>query len=238
MNIDPDQILVTSGSQAMLDAIGKVLISKGDAVAVEAPTYLGAIQAFNAYEPLYISLETDDEGLMPESLERVLKTQRVKFIYLVPTFQNPTGRSLSLKRRHQIVRLLKRYSALVVEDDPYRALRFRGAELPPLKALAPEHVIYVSSLSKIFAPGLRVGFGVAPRLIQQWLVVAKQGIDLHTSTLNQALAAEYLSGGYLDSHLPTILTKYATRQKAMLAALDRFFPEAFSWSRPEGGMFL
>jgi 2-aminoadipate transaminase len=205
LGVEADQILVTSGSQAMLDLIGKVMISKGDPIAVEAPTYLGAIQAFNAYEPHYLALETDDKGVKPGALEKVLQTRPVKLVYLVPTFQNPTGKTLSEKRRHLIADLLKKYDTLAVEDDPYSALRYRGNDLPPLKALAPEHVIYVSSLSKVFAPGLRVGFGIAPDSIRRWLVVAKQGMDLHTSTLNQALEAEYLAQGFLESHLPAML---------------------------------
>lgn len=231
------EILVASGSQGVLDAIGKVLISRGDRVAVESPTYLGALSAFNPYEPEYVCMETDDGGLLPEALERVLR-QGVKFVYLVPTFQNPTGRTLSLERRKAVARLLQRYDALLVEDDPYSALRYSGASLPPVKTFAPEHVIYVSTLSKIFAPGLRIGFCAAPAPVRRWLVVVKQGTDLHTSTFNQALAAEYLSGGYLRRHLPKILDIYRPRQAAMLYALERYFPATFRWTKPEGGMFL
>lgn len=233
-----EEIIIASGSQGVLDAIGKLLISKGDPVAVEAPTYVGAIQAFNPYEPAYICMETDEQGLIPASLEQVLRTTPVKMIYLVPTFQNPTGRTIPLERRIEIARLIQKYNALLVEDDPYSDLRYRGEPVPPIKSLAPDHVVYASTLSKTFAPGLRIGFCVAPPMIRRWLVLVKQGVDLHTSTFNQALAAEYISGGYLARHLPTILRLYRPRQNAMLAAMDRYFPAGFNWSQPEGGMFL
>jgi 2-aminoadipate transaminase len=233
-----DEILVASGSQGVLDALGCVLISPGDKVAVEAPTYLGALQAFNPYQPDYVRMDTDDEGLIPESLEAVLKKNRVKFIYLVPTFQNPTGRTLPLARRRQVADIIRRYDTLLLEDDPYSALRYRGEDLPPIASLAPEHVVYTTTLSKVLAPGLRLGVCVAPPVIRKWLVIVKQGVDLHTSTFSQALAAEYLSGGYLDRHLPTILELYKPKQEAMLRALEAYFPEGFTWSKPDGGMFL
>ncbi|MBK7726183.1 MAG: PLP-dependent aminotransferase family protein [Dehalococcoidia bacterium] len=233
-----DGVLIMSGSQSLLDGIGKILISPGDYVAVEAPTYLGALQAFNPYEPRYLEIETDDGGLIPESLERVLSGQRVKLVYLVPTFQNPTGRTLSLARRKQVADILKRHDTLLLEDDPYSDLRYSGERVPPIKSLAPEHVVYSTTLSKTFAPGLRIGVCIAPEFIQRWLVTARQGVDLHTNTLAQALAAEYLTGGYLDRQLPRIIALYAPRQLAMLDALERHMPEDFTWSHPEGGMFV
>jgi 2-aminoadipate transaminase len=238
VNATAEQILVTSGSQGALDAIGKLLIAKGDKVAVEAPTYLGALQAFNPYEPDYLRLATDEDGVIPESLDEVLRTGRVKFVYLVPTFQNPTGRTLPLARRRRIADILRRHDALLFEDDPYGDLRYRGETLPTIQSLAPEHVVYAGTLSKTFAPGLRIGYLVAPEGIRRWLVLVKQGVDLHTSTFNQALAAEYLSGGHLQRHLPRIIEIYRPRQEAMLAAIERYFPADFSWSRPEGGMFI
>jgi 2-aminoadipate transaminase len=231
-------ILVASGSQGVLDAVGRVLISPGDEVAVEAPTYLGALQAFNPYEPDYVCLDTDDNGLIPESLENVLKKHRIKFVYLVPTFQNPTGRTISLERRRMVADIIRRYDTLLLEDDPYSALRYRGEELPPIAMFAPENVIYTTTLSKILAPGLRLGVCVAPEVIRKWLVIAKQGVDLHTSTFSQALAAEYLSGGYFDRQLTKIIEIYRPKQEAMLQALQDYFPGAFRWSKPEGGMFL
>ena len=233
-----EEILVASGSQGVLDAIGKVLISKGDKVAVEAPTYLGALQAFTPYEPQYVRLDTDDDGLIPASLEKALDRGGIKFIYLVPTFQNPTGRTITLERRRQIAALIKKYNALLVEDDPYGSLRYRGQDIPTIQSLAPGNVVYISTLSKVFAPGLRIGFCVAPELIRKWLVIVKQGTDLHSSTFNQALAAEYIAGGYLARHLPNIINLYRPKQQAMLSALDSYMPDDFTWSRPEGGMFI
>jgi 2-aminoadipate transaminase len=232
------EVLVASGSQGVLDALGMVLITKADRVAVEAPTYLGALQAFRPYEPIFVPLETDEQGLIPEYLESVLRSGPIKFIYLVPTFQNPTGRTIPLHRRVQIAAIIQKYNALLVEDDPYSALRYTGEPVAPIYSLAPENVVYVSTLSKVFAPGLRIGFCLAPETIRRWLVVAKQGIDLHTSTFNQALAAEYISGGYLAAHLPNIIELYRPRQEAMLQALDHHFPASMKWSRPQGGMFF
>jgi len=233
-----EEILVASGSQGVLDALGKVLISKGDTVAVEAPTYLGALQAFSPYEPEYARLETDDKGLIPQSLAKVLERGGIKFVYLVPTFQNPTGRTIPLERRRDIAAIISKYNALLIEDDPYGSLRYRGTDVPTLKSLAPDNVVYISTLSKVFAPGLRLGFCVAPAQIRKWLVIVKQGTDLHSSTFNQALAAEYLAGGFLAKHLPNIINLYRPKQVAMLTALDNYFPDRFSWSRPEGGMFI
>ena len=233
-----EQILVSSGSQGVLDSLGKILIDPGDRVALEAPTYLGALQAFTPYEPKYVQIDTDDQGMVPDALATALSQHPVKFIYLVPNFQNPTGRTLPLNRRRAIADIIRHFDTLLVEDDPYGDLRYRGEPLPPIKTLAPDHVVYISTLSKVFAPGLRMGFCLAPDLISQWLVLAKQGVDLHTSTFNQALSAEYLAGGHLKRHLPRIIELYRPRQEAMLEAMARFFPESFSWSVPDGGMFV
>ncbi|MCG8684988.1 MAG: PLP-dependent aminotransferase family protein, partial [Desulfobacterales bacterium] len=238
IEISADSVNITSGSQGVLDAAAKLMISKGDKIALEAPTYLGAISAFNPYEPEYVDMEMDDQGLVPESLEETLKTHKVKFIYLVPTFQNPTGRTLTMERRERIAQIIQKYNALLIEDDPYSALRYRGDALPPIKTLAPDHVIYISTLSKVFAPGLRIGFYAAPKFLRQWLVLVKQGIDLHTSTFNQALAAEYLAGNYLEAQLPKIKGLYKPRQQAMMDALTRILPTDFKVSPSDGGMFL
>ncbi|MCP4308473.1 MAG: PLP-dependent aminotransferase family protein [bacterium] len=238
ITVAADEVLIASGSQGVLDGIGKILIDPGDLVAVEAPTYLGAIQALSPYEPSYVEVATDEDGAIPESLEDVLAGSEVKLIYLVPTFQNPTGRTLTLERRHRIAEIITDHGVLLVEDDPYRSLRFRGCPLPPIKSLAPDHVVYVSTLSKVFAPGLRIGFTVAPQAIRDWLVIAKQGVDLHTSTLNQALAAEYIAGGYLEEQIPKIVDLYRPKQQRLLRALAEDMPPGFSWSQPEGGMFV
>ncbi len=233
-----DEIVIFTGSQNVLDTAGKLFISPGDRVAVEAPTYLGALQAFNPYEPDYVQMETDEDGLIPEALDRVLAAGEVKLVYLVPTFQNPTGRTLTLSRRKQVAEILRRHDALLLEDDPYSDLRYTGERVPPIKSFAPDQVVYVSTLSKTFAPGLRVGFCVAPEAVRRWMVIARQGVDLHTSTLAQALSAEYISGGHLERQLPHILELYQPRQQAMLEALERHLPEDFRWTQPQGGMFV
>lgn len=235
---EPERIMVTSGSQGTLDALGKILIDKGDIVVVESPTYLGALSAFNPYEPEYIGLKSDEHGLIPASLEEVLENNSVKFIYLVPTFQNPTGKTLPLERRKEIARIIKKHNALLVEDNPYSSLRYRGDKVPSITSLIPENSIYISTLSKIFAPGLRLGYFVAPEIIRRWLTLAKQGIDLHTSSLNQALAAEFLSDGHLESQIEKIINLYRPKQEAMLKALSNYMPDGYKWTCPEGGMFI
>ena len=234
----PENINIATGSQGVLDALGKILITPGDAIAVEAPTYLGALQAFNPYGPRYVQMETDEDGLIPESMKAVIKEHRPKMVYLVPTFQNPTGRTVPLERRQQIAAIAQATDTLIIEDDPYGQLRYRGEFVTPIAAMAPEHVVYCGSFSKVFAPGLRVGFYIAPQLVEEWLVRAKQGVDLHTSSFSQALAAEFVAGGYLKEHLPKIIELYRPKQEAMLTAMDEFFPQSFTWSQPEGGMFI
>ncbi|MDY7034248.1 MAG: PLP-dependent aminotransferase family protein, partial [Thermodesulfobacteriota bacterium] len=238
VSVSAEEILIASGSQGILDAMGKILITAGDRIAVEAPTYLGAISAFNPYEPEYMTIDTDNKGLIPGALEEILRSGSIKFVYSVPTFQNPTGRTIPLERRQKIAEIIIKHNCLLIEDDPYSDLRYRGEKVPPIKTLAPGNVVYVGTLSKVFAPGLRIGFCVAPEVIRKWLVLVKQGVDLHTSTFNQALAAEYISGGYLEEQLPEIIKIYRPRQEAMLLALENHFPDGFRWSQPEGGMFL
>lgn len=238
VDVNMDTLTIFSGSQGVLDLVAKVLITPGDKIAIEAPSYLGAISAFNAYEPEYVSVMTDDEGIIPDALETVLKENEIKLLYLVPTFQNPSGRTLSLERRQRVAELLKQYDVLLLEDDPYMALRYSGEALPPIQHFAPEHVVYSSTFSKILAPGLRIGYCVAPKDLARWLVIAKQGTDLHTQSFGQAIAALYLSGGYLTDHLPKIIDLYRPRRDAMLTALDKYMPEGFHWTKPDGGMFL
>jgi len=233
-----DNVLVTTGSQGLLDTIGKIFISKGDKVAVEAPTYIGALQAFNAYEPEYIAIKTDEEGVIPEAVEDVLKNHKIKFVYLIPTFQNPTGRTIPVERRKQIAEIVKKYNALLVEDDPYGELRYWGDPVPTIKSFAPDNVLYASTISKIFAPGFRTGFCDVPASIKNWLLYVKQGVDLHTSSFNQALAAEYISRGFLDKQMEKIIGIYKPKLETMLAAMDNHFPDSFTWSKPEGGMFI
>ena len=233
-----DELLVFNGSQSVLDTLGKVLLSPGDCIALESPSYLGALSAFGAYQPSYVSIASDNDGIVPEALDAALEQRAIKFIYLVTTFQNPTGHTMSRARRQQIAEIVKRRGALVIEDDPYSDLRYRGEAVPPLHCFAPDNTVYVSTLSKIFAPGLRMGFCLAPPLIREWLTTAKQGADLHSNTYAQALAAEYICGGYIERQVPKIIALYAPRQAAMLEAMDAHIPAGYRWIKPEGGMFI
>lgn len=233
-----ENIYISSGSQGFLDSIAKVLISPGDYIAVEGPTYLAALQSFNAYEARYLQMETDSEGLIPESVEEILKNNKVKFVYTVPTFQNPSGKTIGTERRKKIAEIIKKYDALLIEDDPYGELRYSGETVPTIQSMAPDNVIYASTFSKIFAPGLRTGYFVAPEEIGKWLVIVKQGIDLNTCTLAQALAAEYLIGGYLPSQLEKIIGLYRPKLDIMLSTMDANLSKDFSYTRPEGGMFV
>lgn len=238
MQVSSDNIGITSGSQGALDAIGKIFIDERDEIAVESPTYIGAVDAFAPYNPSYEEIKTDDNGAIPESLEAILKTKKVKFVYLVPSFQNPTGRTIPWKRRKKIAKIIKKYDVLLIEDDPYNSLRYRGKSIDPIQTLIPENTVYLCTFSKVLAPGLRIGFYCAPKYIADLMVAAKQSVDLHTNSYGQYLAAEYLKNGHLKKHLPNILKIYKSREKAMLNALKKYLPPSFCWTKPEGGMFI
>lgn len=242
-------VLVTSGSQQALDLVGKLLLDPGDLVVVEEPTYLGALQAFNAYQPRYLSVPMDDAGVALAPLERALRAGP-KFLYLLPNFQNPCGVTMTLDRRRQVVELACRYGVPILEDDPYGQLRYEGAHLPPLVRLDAEHhgshqgpaldggVIYLGTLSKTLAPGLRIGWVVAPATVIDKLVQVKQGADLHTSTFAQMVAHETAKGGFVDRHVRALRVVYRERRDAMLAALARRMPAGTTWTQPAGGLFL
>jgi 2-aminoadipate transaminase len=250
IRVGPENVLVTSGSQQALDLIGKLLVNPGDHILTEAPTYLGAVQAFNAYQAEYLTVPIDDDGLDTERLEEELRGGP-KFVYVLPNFQNPGGVTLSVARRRRLVELANRYGVPMIEDDPYGQLRYEGEHLPPLVTLdAAYHgcangekrftgdVIYLSTLSKTLAPGLRIAWIVAPEGVIRKLVQIKQGADLHTSTFCQEVAYEVAREGFLDRHVKRIRAVYGTRRDAMLAALDRYAPPGVRWTRPLGGLFL
>jgi 2-aminoadipate transaminase len=246
--VGPENVLVTSGSQQALDLIGKVFLNPGDHVLVERPTYLGALQAWSAYQAEYLGVDVDEEGMRPASLEAALRGGP-KFIYALPNFQNPTGVTLSLQRRRELLRLADRHGVPILEDDPYGQLRYEGDHLPPLVALDAEYrglsresysgnVLYLSTFSKTLAPGLRLGWIVGPPEVIRRLAQAKQGVDLHTSTLVQLLAHEVARSGFLDQHIRRLRRVYAARRDAMLAAMERSFPADVRWTRPAGGLFI
>jgi len=237
--VSVENVLITSGSQQALDLLGKVFLDAGDRVLLESPTYLAALQAWNAYEAVYIDLPMDEAGLDPSALESTLR-EEPKFLYCVPNFQNPTGVTLSLERRQRLVTLAAAHGVPLVEDDPYGSLRFEGDALPSLLAIAGAAggVIQLSTFSKTLAPGLRVGWVVAPAEVIGRLALAKQGTDLHTGTLDQYIVHELLAGGQIEAGLPVIVARYRERRDTMLAALAEHFPADVRWTRPTGGMFL
>ena len=243
-----DNVLITCGSQQALDLIGKLFINAGDRVLVEAPTYLGALQAFNVYGAEYVSVHTDHDGLRTDLLEERLRSGP-KFMYVLPNFQNPGGTTLSEGRRHQLVLLADKYGIPIIEDDPYGQLRYEGEHLPPLVVIDRENlrrdegysignVIYLSTFSKTLAPGLRLGWIVAPPDVIAKLVQLKQGADLHTSTFTQVVAYEVAKDNFLDEHVKLIRKVYRERRDVMLESLKKYFPPEVTWTHPQGGLFL
>lgn len=242
--VDPSQVLITAGSQQGLDLIGKVLLDPGDAVAVETPTYVGALQSLGQYAPRFVPVDGDRDGLVPEALPACLRAAGLapgaaRFLYTIPTFQNPSGRTLPAARRQALVEACAREGLPIVEDDPYGALDYLGRVHTPLLALDPERVIYLGSFSKILSPGIRLGWLVAPRALGRKLEQAKQASDLHTATLTQRVVHELVGGGdFLPGHLAACRRLYGQAAEAMDAALQRHLGERVNWVRPEGGMFL
>lgn len=238
-DISLDNVLIGTGSMQGIDLLGKLFLEEGDAVVLGDPTFLTALQAFTLYRPRFQTVPVDEAGMRVELLPGILESHHVKLIYIMPTFQNPTGRTLSLERRYQLLEIAAQYGVPIVEDDAYGELRFEGEPLPPLKALdTHDLVIHLSSFSKTLSPGLRVGVIFAPDAIVEKLVFAKQIADLHTSVLPQRIVHEFLRRDWLDPHIEHIVAAYRSRRDAMLAALTQHMPSATSWSRPEGGIFL
>jgi 2-aminoadipate transaminase len=255
MHITPENVLITSGSQQALDLLGKVFINPGDRILTESPTYVGALQAWNTYGAEYVTVRTDEHGMVTdedgevsEELETAMRTGP-KFIYVLPNFQNPGGTTLALGRRKRLVAWADRYGVPIVEDDPYGQLRFEGEHLPPLAVLDEKalhrgevsytgNVIYLSTFSKILAPGLRLGWVVASPDVIAKLAQAKQGADLHTSTFTQMLAYEVARDNFLDGHIRRLRVVYRQRRDIMLMAMGEHFPQGVTWTRPQGGLFL
>jgi 2-aminoadipate transaminase len=243
-----ENVLITSGSQQALDLIGKLFINSGDRVLVEAPTYLGALQAFNVYGAEYVSVAIDNDGLRTDLLDSALRSGP-KFMYVLPNFQNPAGTTLSEERRHELVLMADKYGVPIIEDDPYGQLRYEGEHLAPLVVLDRENlrrdngysignVIYLSTFSKTLAPGIRLGWIVAPPDVINKFVQLKQGADLHTSSFTQFVAYEVARDGFLDEHVRLIRKVYRERRDVMLSALKEHFPADVTWTHPQGGLFL
>ncbi|MDR0577521.1 MAG: PLP-dependent aminotransferase family protein [Candidatus Accumulibacter sp.] len=234
--VRPDQVLIVSGSQQGLDLLAKALIDPGDRVLVETPTYLGALQAFSLFGPRFVSIASDADGLMPETLSEPLRG--AKFLYCLPNFQNPTGRLLAEERRHRLAEKARELDFIILEDDPYGDLSYAGGAPCSIRSLAPERTVYMGSFSKILSPGIRLGYLIAPDVLHAKLVQAKQATDLHTSTLSQMAAYEVVKDGFLEGHIPAIRKLYGDQCRAMLDALSRHMPDGVRWSSPKGGMFL
>jgi 2-aminoadipate transaminase len=238
-NVDPAQVLITNGSQQGLDLVAKVLIDEGSRILVETPTYLGALQAFTPMEPEIAGVASDDEGVDIADLERTVASGSFpRFLYVLPNFQNPTGRTMSEDRRAALSATAARLGLPLVEDNPYGDLWFDAPPALPLTARNPEGCIYLGSFSKVLAPGLRLGFMVAPKAIYPKLLQAKQAADLHSAGFNQRMVAEVMKGGFLDRHVPTIRVLYRAQRDAMLGAMTQHMPEGVQWNTPSGGMFV
>ena len=241
---DPDDVIVTTGGQQAIDLICKTLVDPGDVVICEAPTYPGAVPVFCSYQADVVQIECDSEGMRIDELEKVLaeldgEGHRPKFVYSVPTFQNPAGVTLSLERRRRLVELARHREMLVVEDNPYGLLRYGGEPLPPLYQLdGGDFVIYIGTLSKILSPGIRLGWAVAPPPVMEKIVLGKQATDLCSSTLTQRFVQEYFAEGRWQEYIDSLIEIYRGRRDTMLAALREHFPRQATWTEPEGGIFI
>jgi 2-aminoadipate transaminase len=235
LTVDASQVLVTTGSQQGLDLAGKVLIDAGSTVAVESPTYLGALQAFAPYEPQIVSVACDAEGPVPQGLAQA---RGARFLYMLPNFQNPSGRCIGEARRVELVHAARAVALPIVEDNPYGDLWFDAPPPAPLASRWAEGTIYLGSFSKVLAPGLRLGYLIAPKAVYPKLLQAKQAADLHTPGFNQRVVFEVIRDGFLRDHVPTIRARYKAQRDAMRAALERHLPPGCSWNTPSGGMFF
>jgi 2-aminoadipate transaminase len=241
MNVSPDQVLITTGSQQGLDLVAKILIDAGSRILVETPTYLGALQAFTPMEPVAVGVSSDDHGVDAADLRAKVGTgaDKARFVYLLPNFQNPTGRTMTEERRAAVAQVAVQSGLPIIEDNPYGDLWFDAPPAPSLSSRHPEGSVYLGSFSKILAPGLRLGYLVAPKALYPKLLQAKQAADLHTPSFNQRVVAEVLKDGFIERHVPTIRALYKQQCEAMLAALDREMAGlGLTWNRPVGGMFL
>ncbi|MFO1532999.1 MAG: PLP-dependent aminotransferase family protein [Thermoplasmatota archaeon] len=245
MQVHPDEILITNGSQQGLDLLGRVFLDRGDTVIVSNPTYLGALQAFNYFGARYATADSDEDGIIPESVEATLKAQKKlgvhpKFLYVVSTFANPTGTTISGPRRRRLLDLAHEHDLLIVEDDPYGKLRFEGEHIPTMLAMdkGEGRVIYLGTFSKILVPGFRLAWSVAPVEATRKLVISKQSVDLCTNAFTQYIAADLLAGGLIDRHLPEIISLYRRKRDIMLQSMEKHFPkEGVHWTHSHGGLF-
>lgn len=238
LKIDPDQILITNGSQQGLDLIGKVFLNKGDRVIMESPGYLGAIQAFSMYEPIFESVSMLDDGIDIDMLEKTVRDKRIKLVYTVPTFQNPSGITYSTKKRKDVANILEKHDIILIEDNPYYELRFAGEDLPLIRNFLEDNSILLGSFSKTISPGLRLGWICTTNEIMEKIIISKQASDLHSNYLAQRIAYQYLIDNDIDEHIVKIRDAYKIRRDLMVSMISEHFPEEIEFTKPEGGMFL
>jgi len=238
LEISPEEILITTGSQQGIDLIAKCLLNEGDSLVIEEPSYLAAIQAFSLYRPRFTPVPLRDEGMDTDGLKRVYAAGSPKMIYTIPNFQNPSGITYSERNRHEIADIVSGKRTLLVEDDPYGELRFAGSPAPSFKKLLPESTILLGTFSKIVSPSLRLGWLAAPEAIMSKLIIAKQAADLHTSYFIQCMVYQYLKDNDIDKHIEKIRECYGRQCRAMINGIEEFFPASVTHTRPEGGMFL
>lgn len=237
-DIDPDNILITAGSQQGLDLLGKTILNEGDSVVIEEPGYLGAIQAFSIYRSRFHPVPVHEDGIDIAQLGRTLSAHAVKLMYCVPNFQNPSGISYSTENRQQVAQLLQGKSTLLVEDDPYGELRFLGQDKPSFHTLIPHNTVLLGSFSKIVIPSFRIGWIVARQEVMEKLIIAKQASDLHTNYFGQRVILQYLKDNNIDAHIEKIREAYGRQRAAMVNAIQEYFPPEAQYTEPEGGMFL
>ncbi|MDD4482950.1 MAG: PLP-dependent aminotransferase family protein [Methanoregula sp.] len=238
MEISPDEILITNGSQQCLDLIGKILVNPGDRVAIERPGYLGALQVFSLYEPVFVPIDLRNDGPDPEAFKAAICKESPKLFYCIPNSQNPSGITYSPEQRQVCAEILKGHRTIVVEDDAYGELQFSGTAYPPMKKLLPDQTILTGSFSKILSPGMRMGWVCAPKKIMEQLVIAKQASDLHSNYLSQRIASQYLETNDIDAHIKKIRAAYSMQRDCMVGALAGEMPAGITWTCPEGGMFV
>ena len=238
--LNADNILITTGSQQNLDFCGKIFLNEGDMVLTESPTYLAAINAFNAYEPVFKEVPTDGKGILPEELDKILASNKnVKFIYVIPDFQNPTGICWTMERRKGFMKVINKYNLPVLEDNPYGELRYEGTTLPSLQSMDTKGLVMsMGTFSKTFCPGLRLGWLAADPAILKEFVKVKQSADLHTSAFDQAIVNRYMDEYSLDEHIKEINALYTKRRNVIIGAMEKYFKDGTTWTHPEGGLFL
>jgi len=238
IDISVEEIQITGGAQQGLDIIGRIFIEPGAVVLTETPTYLGALQAFSFYGVKYVSVATDNDGAIPGDVEKKIKQHNPRFLYLVSTFQNPTGITISDKRRVELVEIARKYNCPIVDDNPYGEIRFAGKDVKSLKAVGKEHVIQLGTFSKLISPGLRIGWIVSNTVVAPIIERMKQAMDLHTTTFSQYVIADFAAAGHLDRHIELIKKEYGRKRNFMIDMLKKYFSDKASWTTPEGGLFL